>query len=378
MKILINACLHVGGGVQVADAFIRTLKPYKGNEYVIIISNEVKQSLGDISVYPKNFTFIHIPYQSPDLGRFLFGRYKTFDDIAEKYKPEIVFSVFGPSYWKPKNIPHICGFAISHYVYRDSPFFTVISKINYLKFLIRSKIKIHCFKRDAQIYITENTDVSKRLQKLFPDHKIYTITNYYNPCFDDESLQESFPIPKFDGITLLTVAANYPHKNYQIIPKVIEYFDKFYPKFKYRFVVSLNAGVLPINEHILPIGKVKIAHCPSLFKQSDFLFMPTLLESFSASYAEAMKMQKPILTSNLPFAVGLCGKAAVYFEPLSAKDIAEKIYKLAQDSAKQQELIDEGVMQLKTFDTYIMRTEKYLQIMKETINSTTDEGNKKC
>ena len=65
-----------------------------------------------------------------------------------------------------------------------------------------------------------------------------------------------------------------------------------------------------------------ITECPSLYEQADVMFQPTLLECFSATYPEAMKMQRPIVTTDIEFAHGLCGPAAHYYSPLSAEDAA--------------------------------------------------------
>ncbi len=372
MKILINACLHIGGGLQVADSFIRELINYTENEYIVIISNEVKELLEPLDKFPQNFKFINITYSKPSFARIISARYKTFDDIVEKYKPDVAFTIFGPAYWKPKNISHICGFAIPHYIYKNSPFFDIISVKQKLIIKIKKFFGFFSWRNNGKIIISENKDVSNSLKKHFPNHKIYTVTNYYNQVFDDESLQQEIFLPKIDGITLLTIASNYPHKNLKIIKPVAEYLTNKYPDFKFRFVVTINAEDFGYNKNnipnwFLPIGKVKISQCTALYKQSDFMFLPTLLECFSASYPEAMKMQKPILTSDLSFAHGLCENAAEYFNPISAQDIAEKIYNLANDIERQKYLIEQGNKQLLNFDDNKTRARKYLDIIKSEI-----------
>ena len=118
-----------------------------------------------------------------------------------------------------------------------------------------------------------------------------------------------------------------------------------------------------LNDTIQFLGKVSINQCPDLYSQSDFLFLPTLLECFSASYCEAMVMQKPILTSDLPFAKSICNNAAFYFDPLDENDIANAIVHLSYDKKVQEDLIKNGLEQLKTFDTAKQRAEKYLNII---------------
>jgi len=64
---------------------------------------------------------------------------------------------------------------------------------------------------------------------------------------------------------------------------------------------------------------------PSLYAQSDALLMPTLLESFSGTYVEAMFHKIVILTSKLDFAEDVCGESAFYFDPTSPEDILASI-----------------------------------------------------
>ncbi|MGF1670524.1 MAG: glycosyltransferase, partial [Balneolaceae bacterium] len=100
----------------------------------------------------------------------------------------------------------------------------------------------------------------------------------------------------------------------------------------------------------------------------DALFMPTLLECFSASYAEAMAMEKPILTSDLGFARTVCEDAALYFNPVDAKDISEKIRDLVKNRPLQQQLAVNGKKRLSDFSDAEDRAIKYLEICKQLVD----------
>jgi len=101
------------------------------------------------------------------------------------------------------------------------------------------------------------------------------------------------------------------------------------------------------------------------------MFQPTLLECFSATYPEAMKMEVPIVTTDLEFARGLCGNAAIYYSPLSARDAAGAIYKTATDKALQTQLKDAGKQQLLSYDTYDQRAEKLIGILEKIVQQRT-------
>jgi glycosyltransferase involved in cell wall biosynthesis len=91
------------------------------------------------------------------------------------------------------------------------------------------------------------------------------------------------------------------------------------------------------------------------------VFLPTLLECFSASYAEAMAMEKPILTSDLGFARSICGKAAIYGHPTDANGYAVKINRLMRDPSLQKEVTEAGREQLNKFLTAEERAAVYLE-----------------
>lgn len=361
MNILINcSCLRIGGGLQVAHSFVTELKQYIENNYIIVCSEQIKEMFIPTE-YGTNFVFTTYSKRPT-----LILRDNFLDKLVEQYKINCVFTVFGPSYWVPK-VTHICGFARPHFIYKDSPFFDSLSFYSNLKLKIGNYLRLKVFKT-ADVLVTENKDVTSVLKTLIPKKPIFTVTNYYNQLFEDKRKWKEKSLPDFNGFTLLTISANYPHKNIQIIPKVVEVLKEKAPDFKFRFVITVDDDVftdidLSIKKHITCIGKVDISECPSLYEQADVMFLPTLLECFSASYPEAMYMKTPILTSNLGFAKGLCGDAAIYFDPMSANDIASKIMYLYNDKNLQKELINEGLKRLNSYDNFEQRTQKYLELI---------------
>ena len=115
------------------------------------------------------------------------------------------------------------------------------------------------------------------------------------------------------------------------------------------------------------VGKVNVDECPSLYQQCEISFQPTLLECFTASYPEAMRMARPIVTTSMAFAQGLCGKAAAYYSPLNADEAAEAIYKVATDVEYREQLVEAGKEQLKTYDTYDERAKKLIGLCEEIV-----------
>ncbi|WP_083836560.1 glycosyltransferase [Nitritalea halalkaliphila] len=117
------------------------------------------------------------------------------------------------------------------------------------------------------------------------------------------------------------------------------------------------------DRYIHYLGHVSIETCPTLYEKSNFVFLPTLLESFSATYAEAMKMGKVLITSDLPFARGICEDAAIYVDPLNPKDIADKILELVKYPEKYAIYINAGFSRLKHFNNAQSRAAKYIEFI---------------
>ena len=363
MRILINCSnLKVGGGLQVAHSFLNEIGNNAEHDFHVILSEPLNEQI-DQSVFLPNFSF-QVYSIRPTVIKALLGNDSKLNKIEESFNPDRVFSVFGPTYWKPK-AKHVCGFAKPDYIYKESPFFKILSFKENIKLKVLEFLQMYSFQNHTDVIITENEDVSIRLRKKIIQ-PIYTVTNYFNQVFlDNTKWDNSIEIPKTDSFKFLTISANYPHKNLEILKKVVPILLDKYPNFKFNFYLTVTEedfGFLPTKskECITFLGKVSINQCPNLYSQCDFLFLPTLLECFSASYCEAMVMKKPILTSNLSFAKGICKDSAVYFDPMNPENIADVMYELVMNKEKQMELINKGIEQLKAFDNSSQRAEKYI------------------
>lgn len=370
MNILINATnLKTGGAVQVTDSICMNLSNFPQHTFTVVLSSCFDNLAKKIEGLP-NITVVRYNIKN-SIQTLLWGRDSFLDKLVDDNKIDIVITIFGPSRWNPKTL-HLCGFAMPHLVLEDSPYFTSKSIPSRLKHYFRNRILSYYFKRSTNYFYTENPYISDLLAKLFNIENIYTITNYYNQVFDNKESWIKRSLPEFTGHTLLTISSWYEHKNIPIVIDIARELKSEHPNFRFRFVITITEnelGSIPefLKENIVLIGKVAIEECPSLYEQSDVMFLPTLLECFSASYAEAMRMKKPIITTDLPFAHGLCGECAEYYSPLSAKDAAEKIYNLLTNKARIDSITQKGEKHLKNFDDYNSRTAKLIQIAEQIV-----------
>jgi len=350
----------------VGHSFVSECLKRSDHEYFFILSSTLAKDFQSIKKQDEKRVFTYDARPSVYLS--LTGKERFLNELLAQIDPDVVFTVFGPSYWKPDR-PHLVGFAKAGYFYPDSPFVQQMPFFRKLKVQVLKIFHVYDFRHFNQAIVTETTDTSQRLSTLLPGKRIFTVSNTYNQIFNEpEKWDRGVSLPDFDGVTMLSITANYRHKNLSIIPRVIDYLGEHHPRLNYRFVLTLKReDYQEIEErharHILFLGRVSIYQAPGLYQQSDFMFMPTLLECFSATYPEAMKMENPILTSDMPFARAVCGDAAVYFDPQSPASIGEAIYSLASSEALRLEMIARGEKRLETFETATSRAQQYIEIL---------------
>lgn len=370
MNILINASeIKQGGGIQVTDSICRTLNDYPNHQFFVVLSSYFYYSDG-IYKNTENVRYIEYNLNKFNAKLLVTGRDEFLDKIVEDNKIEIVLSVFGPSLWNPR-CKKVTGFARAHLVMPESPYYATFSKIQLFKENVYNKLLYYYFKRSTDVFFTENEMITNRVEKLFKK-KAVTITNYYNQVFDNKDSWIERTLPKYDGITLLTISSYYPHKNLTIAFDILNYIKEKGEDIRLCFVYTVSESDFPpipecYKDNFLLIGKIDIRECPRLYEQCDIAFQPTLLECFTATYPEAMRMKKPIITTDMEFAKGLCGDAACYYSAVDGKSAAEAILKVIKDKDYAQQLVHNGEKQLLKYDTYKQRSEKLIKLLEETV-----------
>jgi glycosyltransferase involved in cell wall biosynthesis len=373
MNIIINTSnLYVGGGVQVALSFINELNNISAeNNYHVFVSRAVREQI-DYRIFSDKFKFYFIP-KSPS---HLIERLKITEflsSLEEKIMPDVVFTVFGPSYWKPK-APHIMGFANGWLYNPKSIAYTKLKLFKRIRMRVFCLYQEYYLKRDANLIIVETLDAKDKVSKALSieTDKIAVVGNTCSSIFDERKYIERgckyyIDLPKKGKYEyrFLYITHNHPSKNLEIINKVCELLSEK----NINFVVTIDdesyENMFSHNPRVINLGPVAHKSCPSIYSQCDFLFAPTLLETFSASYPEAMKMNLPILTSKYSFAKDVCHNAALYFDPINPKDIVEKINILIYDLKLQEAMTRNGKAVLSQMESGRTRAEKYLKICKE-------------
>jgi len=358
----------MGGAIQVAKSFVIETSNIRNNQdhYLIVYNPKIINFDNIKSSNKLNFKKV---YNSPAKLKNRSRVNKMLYSFERDFNPDIVFTMFGPSYWIPK-AKHVCGFADGWVYYQNSIAYDKLNLLDRLKRKVLNFYKIQRLRKESSNFILETDDAKEKFKEVLAmkKSKFYTVSNTCNSVFYEQIRFKRLKIFKKDFFNLLNISSYYPHKNLEIINDLTKNISS---KEKIRFYLTLPEKVFKSkfydNENIINLGPQKIEDCPNLYYNCDAVFLPTILETFSASYVEAMKMNKPILTSNLDFATKLCHNAAEYFNPLDIESIIQKILLIKKDKKRYNQLIKLGNIRLKNFPDSTLKTKKYIRICKDVL-----------
>jgi hypothetical protein len=325
-NILINGVnSKVGGGKSILNNYLQLLYESDDNnlyylicpneeEYLKYVSDKIKiikiSSKFKLGIFFPILYFIIIP------------------KIIKKYKIETLFNLGDiPIRLRMKQI-YLFDWPYAVYPeYLTSPDMTfkdrVLRNIKYFFFKISLKY--------PSVIIAQSISMSDRLRSIYGLSNIVIVPNAVSIDNLSGGIKRVFNFP-LNKKKLLYLTHYYFHKNIEIFIPLAQRIREL--ELPYIIIITIeesqhpNAKVildkiksLKLDEIIYNIGKVEMANIPSLYEQSDALLMPTLLESFSGTYVEAMFHKKTIFTSNRDFAIDVCGNVAFYFDPLDVESI---------------------------------------------------------
>ncbi|WP_280166225.1 glycosyltransferase [Priestia aryabhattai] len=351
MRIILNGIsLISSGGMVSAKNLVKSLTVLdEKNSYLLLFPEG--SGYEEISL-PSNFEIMLFRRKKfNDIYRLYLDN-SFFPRIAKKWKADVFFTLcnLGPI---KLDIPHLVMVRKPYFVYDESYLYNNWSLTGKLNLKFQKKIMNRVLKNSTAV--TVQTDVMKtRIMESFnlSNDKVSIIPN----ALMEENLVINNNITEFpydylkqeSKVNLLALAQYYPHKNLEIIIEVAE--ELLSRKIKnFKFILTVdeshhsNVKFLleeikkrDLQNYITNVGVVKPNDLQNLYKVSDYLFMPTVLETFGNPYVEAMYNKIPIFTSDLDFARYMCRDAAIYFNPFNPREIADKISKEILEANKQQ------------------------------------------
>lgn len=349
---------------------------------LLVQFNKIAESRKDLKfkIYLKNNPRIEMPVPSENWQYKIVGPRKFWTQIGlplrlftESRKPDVFFS---PSHYAPRFSPAPTAISIMDLSYIHFPeLFTkhdLYQLVNWTKYSAKNAKKIFTisnFSRD---------DIIKTYAK---DAKsvVATYLGIKETQGSKIKTQNMEELKKKFGINsqyILFVGTLQPRKN---LAKLIEAFSLLKEQ-NLELVVVGKKGWLwedifaapekfKVENRVKFLDFVRDEDLPSLYKNALCFVLPSLYEGFGLPVLEAMKFGCPAVISNVSSLPEVGGDAALYFDPQSADDIAQKMTSVIQDSKLREELIKKGYNQIKKFS--------WEKTAKETLKVLEELGNEK-
>ncbi len=373
MKFIINTTnLQSGGALQVALSLLEEWNIDQfDNEFHVFLSPQLNL-LFTRENFGGNFTFYTFNKNPTNSIFSSISFYKKLKRLETQLKPDAVLTVFGPALWRPKS-PHLVGFANGYYLFDNSDFIRkriLTNMVRKIKYHSRHYLLFSQLKKEGDHYWVETNAAKERLSETInkPINNITVIGNTYGSSFKYKPEHRDNTNNTFN---LLYVSAYYEHKNFEIIPKVITILKE--RNIACSFILTLPEdkfsaifGEMSNSEYLKNAGPINPQEIIEIYQKAGAVFMPSMLETFSANYPEAMRMELPIICSDYDFSRNICGDAALYFDAENPTEIAHKITELIEKTELQKQLIEAGKSRLQELETPESRAEKLLQLLNET------------
>jgi glycosyltransferase involved in cell wall biosynthesis len=174
------------------------------------------------------------------------------------------------------------------------------------------------------------------------------------PLEPDAPSRRQTPLDPAKPFTFLCLARYYAHKNIKILLDAIQHLPLL-TRDRARCLLTIAPEQHPraarllrqlatrhLGTSITNLGPVPAEQLPALFRGADALILPTLLESHSRTYLEAMHFGLPIATSDRDFGRHACRDAALYFDTHDARHVAKAMAQLMEDGELRRRLVESG------------------------------------
>lgn len=350
MKILVDATNIInqptGAGRYSYHILNNLSKIDNQNEYTVIVNKRLNDTHPIFDC--RNFNFIKLDIATIGIKRdiflslFLFFNRKKFD-IFYCLMPYL------PFFYTFKNsiiTLHDLGYFRYPQYLKKTTFF-------YLKSVIKHSIK-------NAIYIITISETSKKeIMNLFNvvDEKIIRIYGD-STFFESASFQNQHPILDFSYF--LYVGERRPHKNLENLIEAFALFKnnnpsdiklvlvgKDYRNYSEKLISLITR--LNLKKEVFILNSVDDEKLYCYYCHANALVLVSFYEGFGLPLVEAMKLEIPIIASNIPVVKEIVGNSGLLVNPNDIEDISEKMKIMISSEDTRKELIKEGAKKAKDF-----------------------------
>ncbi len=210
----------------------------------------------------------------------------------------------------------------------------------------------------AHAIVFENKAMLRRSEELFQLPNTLYSKPSINPDFPLDTLD--FPSIGSDVKIGLFLCGWQKNKNYMLIPEILSEFKN--KKIKFHIVITASKSEkasytefmekvkkFDVEDRVTVLGPVKKAQLSKLYKNIDYVFLLSKLESFSNNIIESWFFQKVLVISDREWSNTICKEGAIYVDRNNALDIVKKILNLEKNNSRKASIIANGDLILKTY-----------------------------
>jgi glycosyltransferase involved in cell wall biosynthesis len=227
--------------------------------------------------------------------------------------------------------------------------------------------------------IVQTEVVRERLTRLYglDPQKVFVVPNSCPFSLDGNGNFAGKRSDPSQPFTFLCISWYFPYKNIEILAEALKHLPAYTRK-PARCVINISADQHPrarkllrriagdaFSERMISLGWIPSREAlAEVYRSADAYIFPSLMETFSFTYLEAMRFGLPILTSDRDFARDRCQDAALYFDPLDPKSVARSMARLIEDQELRARLVENGqriVRQIPTWDEIAARFVEVLE-----------------
>ena len=382
MKIVVNAvALKWAGGKSVLNNFLRAFQASSRSHHLQVMA-------------PAGFGYEDFPhderirihtvpsYFHNKWARPLADRYWLRRQI-EEMAPDVIFSMGNIAV--PTRRKQLVLFMWPYATYPNS---VVWQRMSWRDAMFR-RIKMGIFKNRLQyatVVAPQTKTSADRLRKYYPQipkvaviPTAVSLDGFRKPLGADIARE----LERTEGCRkLLCLTRYYPHKNLEVLLNLAETIAR--ENKPYRIILTIaadhHAGASKMLDEIesrnlgdilVNVGPVPMDEVAALYHETDGLLLPTLLESFSGTYVDAMYYQKPIFTSDRDFAHEVCADAAYYFDPHNADDILNVVEKAYEDEDSLTQKMCVGYKRVQEFPDWNEVASQYITLLERIVQGDT-------
>ena len=360
MRIFITThSSRAGGGISVAKNLLESMVAVAPQNHYFVT---VPPNLGYEILCNKYECMQYLAYETK--GKLSRWYWETFElpKLVKMFRPNIVFHMANRGFIN-SIFPQVVYIQDSHFVYPESQYGNTSFKerllfryhISHLKKSLPSTNLVFC----------QTPVMEERFKKTFgQDINTAICPNQFSMFALNDGMADCPAHLKHHDqkFKLFVLTRYYVHKNLEVI---IETCKKYRDQLRdVLFVLTISEDQHPnaqrllkaiddnnLHEHIITVGAVDQSELQGYYQNCHSLFLPTLLESFSGTYLEAMNYETPIMTSDMDFARYVCGDAALYFDPTNVDSIFNTVIKLKNSPELTSQLVMAGKDQKERFAT---------------------------